>query len=465
MSRISDLMLEGGRAKAQGALARGQAWDAGLNAAAGFLPGVRARNQADADRESKQWLVDSQLRTDTLQQQNAQGDMDARAAAAKAAGVKARNLQWSMNVARAPTPELASQFFTAGLERGQQEGWLDPDDVAALTQYSESGIDPREIAKAGLSTLLPGETFARMFPEQKAPGTREVKVRNADGSETIQVVEDKPGQSFTSAAEPEKTVTFETVDERGRPVTKVVPQSQAVGQSFPKYVAPTQGAQPTYEWVQRAGQWVQIAKGKAQPGDVPESVASKQAPPAGAQSPYGQERNVRVRTIINRLLGGQQADGTTKPAQLGNMNTGIIGMATSNLPATPARKLRGDLEELKANIGFNELTEMREASKTGGALGNVSDTETRLLSSTLGSLDQFVDDKDLAQRLRQIEASLDRWDAAKAQYGGGQAPRVAPAASHGSAAGGLSVTAPNGKTYTFQSQGEMEAFKRNAGIR
>lgn len=44
---------------------------------------------------------------------------------------------------------------------------------------------------------------ARSFGQSqpKAPGTREVKVRNADGSETIQIVADTPGQEFQSAAE------------------------------------------------------------------------------------------------------------------------------------------------------------------------------------------------------------------------------------------------------------------------
>jgi hypothetical protein len=38
-------------------------------------------------------------------------------------------------------------------------------------------------------------------------------------------------------------------------------------------------------------------------------------------------------------------------------------------------------------MAFDNLSEMRQNSPTGGALGNVSDTELRLLSSTLGSLD------------------------------------------------------------------------------
>lgn len=41
----------------------------------------------------------------------------------------------------------------------------------------------------------------------QAVKTREVRTRKADGSETIQIVEDKPGQVFESAAAPEKPAT------------------------------------------------------------------------------------------------------------------------------------------------------------------------------------------------------------------------------------------------------------------
>jgi hypothetical protein len=47
--------------------------------------------------------------------------------------------------------------------------------------------------------------FARGFTGPgKEPKTREVKYRNPDGSESIKIVKDEPGQEFTSAAEPPK---------------------------------------------------------------------------------------------------------------------------------------------------------------------------------------------------------------------------------------------------------------------
>lgn len=72
--------------------------------------------------------------------------------------------------------------------------------------------------------------------------TTQVRTRNADGTETIQIVEDKPGQTFTSAAEP---VTDQ-------------------------------------EWVVRNGQVTPIAKGTRKPGDRPYQPPPNAAPPQGS---------------------------------------------------------------------------------------------------------------------------------------------------------------------------------------
>jgi hypothetical protein len=76
------------------------------------------------------------------------------------------------------------------------------------------------------------------------------------------------------------------------------------------------------------------------------------------------------------------------------------------------------LESLKSNVAFNELQEMRNASKTGGALGQVSDKENAMLAAALGSLDQGQSPEQLSKTLDNIVGILDRWESAKAQYGG-----------------------------------------------
>lgn len=129
-----------------------------------------------------------------------------------------------------------------------------------------------------------------------------------------------------------------------------------------------------------------------------------QAPP----SEYTTERNERVLASVRELKDG-----------INGWTTGW-GATLRHLPATDAKAFEGKLKTLTANIAFNELNEMRAASRTGGALGAVSDTEIALLSATLGSLIQEQDGAALKEQLDKVEASIQRWQAAKARYGAPQ---------------------------------------------
>lgn len=80
------------------------------------------------------------------------------------------------------------------------------------------------------------------------------------------------------------------------------------------------------------------------------------------------------------------------------------GAVAKWLPSTDARSLGNSLDTVKANIGFEKLQQMREASPTGGALGQVSDFENKLLQSTFGSLDQFGDQASFMRNLYRVKA-------------------------------------------------------------
>lgn len=73
----------------------------------------------------------------------------------------------------------------------------------------------------------------------------------------------------------------------------------------------------------------------------------------------------------------------------GWFETGASGsFARSVLPdGTAGFDLAGDLKTLDANFAFDALNAMREASKTGGALGQVTERELDLLKSSVANLD------------------------------------------------------------------------------
>lgn len=85
-----------------------------------------------------------------------------------------------------------------------------------------------------------------------------------------------------------------------------------------------------------------------------------------------------------------------------NISAGL-GSLTKGIPLTPAKNLDAKLESLRAAISFSELAEMREASKTGGALGQIAVRELDLLAAARGSLDQAQSPSQLKNTIEEIE--------------------------------------------------------------
>ena len=149
------------------------------------------------------------------------------------------------------------------------------------------------------------------------------------------------------------------------------------------------------QWNPKSGKWENIAG----TGGV------------GQQSPYQEERQFRTIQSVDEL--GIKA----------RSNPGIFGR-TAALPLpdfvrTDAfRDFRSELDTLKASITFGELTAMREASKTGGALGQVSDKENQLLGAALGALNMSQTPDNFNKQLSKIKASIQRWQKAVSQNSG-----------------------------------------------
>lgn len=136
--------------------------------------------------------------------------------------------------------------------------------------------------------------------------------------------------------------------------------------------------------------------------------ATTQAQPP-VSSAYADERAQRNLQSVQELKG-----------KIGNWTAGP-GSALAMIPGTDARDFAAELDTLKANIAFGELTEMRAASKTGGALGQVSERELALLTATLGALDPGQSPENLRAQLDKIEQSIQRWQQAKTGGAGGPA--------------------------------------------
>jgi len=185
-----------------------------------------------------------------------------------------------------------------------------------------------------------------------------------------------------------------------------------------KYREPTAPSKPSYEWVIRDDQPTQIQVGTAQPGDTPyDSVRARSESGADAgPSTYAVEHSKGVIRKVTDLL-GDPADPKSK-SRITGMTAGVVGSALSRMPfQTDARDVSAELHSLAANLAFEQLQKMREASKTGGALGNVSNAEIELLQNAVASIRQDQSVENLTRQLGIIRESAQRFLDEAAKYG------------------------------------------------
>ena len=79
--------------------------------------------------------------------------------------------------------------------------------------------------------------------------------------------------------------------------------------------------------------------------------------------------------------------------------TGLVGGSTPNVSAD-ARRAQALLDKIMSGAGFSALQAMRDASPTGGALGNVSDKEGSKLEKSVAAFAQTQDYNDFRKALR-----------------------------------------------------------------
>lgn len=91
------------------------------------------------------------------------------------------------------------------------------------------------------------------------------------------------------------------------------------------------------------------------------------------------------------------------------LTTGLAGKGQSFVPGTDAYTLKERIATIKANLGFDRLQQMRDASPTGGALGQVAVQELQALQSSVASLDVGLPKKELDKNLGKIQAHYAGW--------------------------------------------------------
>lgn len=287
-----------------------------------------------------------------------------------------RQQQMREAMANAVTPEGVD---TKAL---QEAAMLSDDPLAALTRAAES------VPKLRRAGMLPGATQMdnpfSLFANSPVPS-----VRNAAA---------QLSKSFESGV-----IDPETADKRVIDLTNL--EERAIGRQ--ESLAARQEAQESNIALRRelatqtAGQREQmLAMQREAQEDRRLSREMAQAEKTEAKETKRTSLANQAKIVLNKV------DEATK--KISDYTTGVGGMLAV-IPGTTARNLRADIDTIKANLGFQQLQAMRDASPTGGALGQVTERELGFLQSTVASLDQLQSPDELRKALNQIKVHYNNW--------------------------------------------------------
>jgi hypothetical protein len=196
----------------------------------------------------------------------------------------------------------------------------------------------------------------------------------------------------------------------------------------------------TQEYVD--GQWREVGRGaRFQPVKPP---AAPKAPTGFRYKPDSEElepipggpKDTAPKDAARASGAVQKADiviGKVEEAlkNTGFTSTGLTGKVLGMVPGTKAYDLDKTIDTIKAQLGFSELQAMREASPTGGALGQVAVLELQMLQSTIASLEHGQSEEQVRRALGQVKKHFENWKNAVQQSQRGQPPAAdtpAPAA-------------------------------------
>jgi hypothetical protein len=157
------------------------------------------------------------------------------------------------------------------------------------------------------------------------------------------------------------------------------------------------------------GEWIQppnaTQDGKIPPGFRKLPNGDMQAIPGGPADVKTSEK--RQQDFSSMQASFQSLDALARDANELALHPGLKGNyglqgVLPNLPGGQAADANAKLLSLKAKSAFTTLQDMRNSSKTGGALGAVSDKEMALLQANIAALDKAQSYEQVVQEFKKI---------------------------------------------------------------
>ena len=136
------------------------------------------------------------------------------------------------------------------------------------------------------------------------------------------------------------------------------------------------------------------------PADLERQAADAEAIAADARTAVQGEQGARSASVVIDDIG--RLTQLIENAPWYNPAVGTGSGLLEGIRGTNAADAAALASTINANIAFDRLQQMREASPTGGALGAVTERELALLSSVMGSLDQSQSQEQFLQNLERL---------------------------------------------------------------
>jgi len=238
---------------------------------------------------------------------------------------------------------------------------------------------------------------------------------------TILAKNPKAAQGWLTSVKPVITANIEqqklASSAKGTPTKAKEAHLQAVRNRMIKVYGPEKGEEAFGSYLQSQGTQMQgtIPQGyRMSPRGTLELIPGG---PAEAEAKGTAEAMKNRQALAKRAIGvvkGNLTDALKfydraegKDADVTDAVFGISGKAASVIPGTNRKSMESVLETIKANIGFDRLQQMREASPTGGALGQVAVQELVALQATLGNLSLDQEPEQFYKTVKEIEKHYD----------------------------------------------------------
>lgn len=251
------------------------------------------------------------------------------------------------------------------------EGFGNNVDPAAIDYAASLGgaqATPADIQGAQMVSPVVGEPPASIAKPQSAPAKR---------SRLIQKAQDKETETFRPAT-PEESAMYGGVPG----------QMSSKGRFYPINLP----SGMTIETDSKGG--IKVVQGSGVGSGAKAASAEKER--VKQQSGFVEEFTKTAAETLNMLPNLPDTPvGAKVGAVLGEM-----------LPATEAGRVVSRLNTLKANLALDKINQMRTASPTGGAAGNMTEKEWPLFMQEFGALDAAENKQDLAARLKNASIKL-----------------------------------------------------------